>query len=118
MSGVRQEDNYLAIQYLNKTEKYPIEALCTKIHVNRSVYYKWLKRTSSKSQQINEQLVEWIKKLYEEQKGILGYRQMTIIVNREYNVNYNKKRIRRLMQILHLQSVCRKKKKQLHKIYT
>lgn len=100
----------MAIQYLNKTEKYPIDKLCAKLHICRSAYYKWLKREPSKSQQINEQLVEWIKELYEEQNGILGYRQMTITVNREHNTHYNKKRIRRLMQILHLKSVCRKKK--------
>lgn len=110
VSGVRQEDSYIAIQYLNKTEKYPIEKLCSKLHINRSAYYKWLKRESSKSQQVNEQLIEWIKELYEEQNGILGYRQMTITVNRVHKTTYNKKRIRRLMQILHLQSVCRKKK--------
>ena len=107
---MRQEDSYIAIQYLNKTEKYPIEKLCSKLHINRSAYYKWLKREPSKGQQVNEQLIEWIKELYEEQNGILGYRQMTITVNRVHKTAYNKKRIRRLMQILHLQSVCRKKK--------
>ena len=110
VSGVRQEDSYLAIQYLNKTKKYPIEKLCAKLHICRSAYYKWLKREPSRHQRTNEQLVEWIKELYEEQNGILGYRQMTITVNRVHETNYNKKRIRRLMQILHLQSVCRKKK--------
>ncbi len=35
---------------------------------------------------------------------------MTLTVNREYNVHYNKKRIRRLMQLLHLKSVCRRKR--------
>ena len=54
--------------------------------------------------------MEWIKELYEEQNGILGYRQMTITVNRRHETHFNKKRIRRLMQILHLKSVCRKKK--------
>ena len=78
VSGVRQEDSYIAIQYLNKTEKYPIEKLCSKIHINRSAYYKWLKREPSKGQQVNEQLIEWIKELYEEQNDILGYRRMTI----------------------------------------
>ena len=110
VSGVRNEDSYIAIQYLNKTEGYPIHKLCEKLHICRSAYYKWLKREPSKSQQINEQLIEWIKELYEEQNGILGYRQMTITVNRVHKVNYNKKRIRRLMQILNLKSVCRKKK--------
>ncbi len=110
VSGVRQEDSYIAIQYLNKTEKYPIEKLCAKLHICRSAYYKWLKREPSKHQKTNEQLVEWIKELYEAQNGILGYRQMTITVNREHKTHFNKKRIYRLMQILHLQSVCRKKK--------
>lgn len=110
VSGVRQEDSYIAIQYLNKTEKYPIDKLCAKLHICRSAYYKWLKREPSQHQKTNEQLVAWIKELYEEQNGILGYRQMTITVNRVHKTNYNKKRIRRLMQILHLQSVCRKKK--------
>ncbi len=110
VSGVRQEDSYTAIQYLNKTEKYPIDKLCGKLHICRSAYYKWLQREPSQHQKTNEQLVEWIKELYEEQNGILRYRQMTITVNRVHKTNYNKKRIRRLMQILHLQSVCRKKK--------
>ena len=110
VSGVRQEDSYIAIQYLSRTEKYPIDKLCSKLHICRSAYYKWLKRNPSKHQKENEQLVKWIKELYEEQNGILGYRQMTITVNRIHETNYNKKRVRRLMQILHLQSVCRKKK--------
>ncbi len=110
VSGVRQENEYIAIQYLNRTEKYSIEKLCAKLHINRSSYYKWLKRQPSSRQIENEQIIEWIKELYEEQNGILGYRQMTITVNRTHKVQYNKKRIRRLMQILHLQSVCRRKR--------
>lgn len=110
VSGVRQEDSYIAIQYLNKTEKYSVEKLCERLHVCRSAYYKWLKREPSQHQRTNEQLIEWIKELYEEQNGILGYRQMTITINRIHETKYNIKRIRRLMQILHLQSVCRRKK--------
>lgn len=96
---------------MNETEKYPIIKLCKSIHVARSAYYKWLERTPSESQQVNEQIAEWIKQHYEETNGILGYRQMTITINREHEVHYNKKRIHRLMQILHLKSVTRVKKK-------
>ena len=95
---------------MNETKKYPVEKLCQKLHIARSAYYKWLKRTPSKSQLANEELVEWIKELYEEQNGILGYRQMTITVNRRHKTQFNRKRIRRLMQILNLKSVCRRKK--------
>lgn len=69
---------YLAVRYLNDTDRYSVKRLCRLIHLNRSAYYKWLKRTPSRSQQLNEQIVKWIKELYEEQNGILGYRQMTI----------------------------------------
>jgi len=110
VSGVRNEVSYIAIQYMNQTEGYPIEKLCESLHICRSAYYKWLKREPSQHQKTNEQLIEWIKELYEEQNGILGYRQMTITINRTHSVKYNKKRIYRLMQMLHLKSVCRKKK--------
>ena len=95
---------------MNEAEHYPILKLCTAVHVARSAYYKWLHRTPSNSQQVNEQLVEWIIQHYEERNGILGYRQMTVVINREHDVHYNKKRIYRLMQILHLKSVTRVKK--------
>ena len=111
VSGVRQEDSYIAIRYLHDTEKYPIIKLCAVLNINRSSYYKWLKRKPSINQLQNEEIIGWIKELYEEQNGILGYRQMTIAINRAHNVCYNKKRIRRLMQILGLKSVCRIKKK-------
>ena len=98
------------MKHLNDTEKYSVKKLCSLIHLNRSAYYRWLKRTPSCSQQVNERIATWIKELYEEQNGILGYRQMTITLNREHSTQYNHKRIYRLMNILHLQSVCRKKK--------
>ncbi|WP_213587799.1 IS3 family transposase, partial [Paenibacillus sp. J2TS4] len=51
------------------------------------------------------------KDAYEEKDGILGYRQMTIKLNREHHLNVNHKRIYRLMGILGLKSVCRRKRK-------
>jgi putative transposase len=52
-----------------------------------------------------------IKEAYEEKNGILGYRQMTIKLNRERNLNINHKRIYRLMHILNMKSVCRRRRK-------
>lgn len=96
---------------MNEADNYPIQKLCKAVRIARSAYYKWLRRIPSHNQQVNEQLAEWIKQNYEERNGILGYRQMTVVINRKHNVNYNKKRIYRLMQILHLKSVTRIKKK-------
>lgn len=60
---------------------------------------------------MNKELILLIKDAYRERKGILGYRQMTIKLNREHNFHVNHKRIYRLMKILHLHSICRKKRK-------
>ncbi len=68
------------------------------------------KERKNRNELLNEQIVEWIKALYIEQNGILGYRQMTIAINWDYHAHFNKKRIRSLMRALHLQSVCRKKR--------
>jgi transposase InsO family protein len=56
-------------------------------------------------------LLVLIKDAYEERNGILGYRQMTIKLNRENNFTVNHKRIYRLMQIFNLKSVCRRRRK-------
>ena len=110
MGEVRQEPAYLAIEYLHDTENYSISKLCTALRIPRCSYYKWLKRDKNRNELLNEQIIEWIKALYIEQNGILGYRQMTIAINRNYQTRFNKKRIRRLMRALQLQSVCRKKR--------
>ena len=110
MGEVRQEPSYLAIQYLYETKKYPLSKLCAALHIPRCSYYKWIKRTKNRNERLNEQIIEWIKALYIEENGILGYRQMTIAINRIHHTAFNAKRIRRLMRALHLQSVCRKKR--------
>lgn len=110
MGEVRQEPSYLAIQYLHEIKKYPVSKLCAALHIPRCSYYKWTKREKNSNELLNEQITEWIKALYMEENGILGYRQMTIAINRIHHTTYNVKRIRRLMRALHLQSVCRKKR--------
>ena len=110
MGEVKQEPSYLAIQYLHDTKNYPISKLCAALHIPRCSYYKWLKRDKNRNELLNEQIIEWIKALYIEQNGVLGYRQMTIAISRNHQTHFNKKRIRRLMRALQLQSVCRKKR--------
>lgn len=101
----------MAIRYLNETKSYPISKLCEIIGIQRSSYYKWLGRKESDNEKFNRELLLKIKDAYEEKNGILGYRQMTIKLNREHNLNVNYKRIYRLMHIINLKSVCRRKRK-------
>jgi transposase InsO family protein len=111
LSQVRYETIYLAIRDLHDTKSYPIKELCEIIGIQRSSYYKWLNRKESDNEKFNKELLPIIKEAYEERNGILGYRQMTIKLNREHYLHVNHKRIYRLMNILNLKSVCRRKRK-------
>ena len=111
LSQIQNETIYLAIQETHDETGCSISELCVFEGIPRSSYYKWLNRTESKNEQFNGQLLPLIKEAYEEKDGILGYRQMTIKLNRENDFHVNQKRIYRLMQILGLRSVCRRKRK-------
>jgi transposase InsO family protein len=88
-----------------------VTELCAIARIRRSSYYKWLKRKECCNEEFNKKLLSMIKDAYEEKNGILGYRQMTLKLNREHCIRVNHKRIYRLMRILHLKSVCRRKRK-------
>ena len=111
---MRQEHIYIAIEFLNTHMGYSIKEICIALKLNRSSYYKWKKRKQSKSELLNVQITEYIKEFYEESNGVLGYRQMNIVLNREKSDELphrvNVKRVRRLMRILGLKSVIRKKR--------
>ncbi|QNO16629.1 IS3 family transposase [Alkalicella caledoniensis] len=102
---------YLTIHELHDTKGYALTKLCNFAGIERSSYYKWLNREASGNEQFNKTLIPLIRDAYEERGGILGYRQMTIKLNREQEFHVNHKRIYRLMKILGLKSVCRRKRK-------
>ncbi|WP_372486481.1 IS3 family transposase [Brevibacillus laterosporus] len=52
-----------------------------------------------------------IKDAYVKRDGILGYRQMTIKLNRQHNLTVNHKRIYRLMCILQIKSYAAERKR-------
>ena len=88
--------------------------ICIALKLNRSSYYKWKKRKQSKRELLNLQITEYVKEYYEESNGVLGYRQMSITINREkideLPHRINVKRIHRIMRILGLKSVIRRKR--------
>jgi len=77
----------------------------------RSSYYKWLSRKETDEEKLNHELSQLIIEYHDEFKGILGYRRMTLWINKRNQSNYNKKRIRRLMKMLGISSVIRRKRK-------
>ena len=95
---------------MNDEFNYPITWLCTKLELNHSSYYKWLKRKPSNRQIENEKLAEQITEMYNKHNGVFGTKMMTIHINRKYDANYNHKRIHRVMRVLGLYSVIRRKR--------
>ncbi|WP_423364702.1 IS3 family transposase [Mycoplasma sp. P36-A1] len=88
-----------------------IKFTCKILKLNRSSYYKWLKRSESKQDIENIEIYKFIKQKQEEYKYIFGYRIMCAMVNREFCANYNPKRIYRIMKISNLQAKIRKSSK-------
>lgn len=108
---MRNETRYLAIREIHNEKNSSISELCMIAEISRSAYYQWLNRQAGENETFNHDLLGLIKDAYEETNGILGYRQMTIKINREHDFHVNHKRILRLMRILQLKSVCRRKRK-------
>lgn len=85
--------------------------LCEILLIKRGSYYKWLNRIETEEEKLNHELSQLIIEYHDEFKGILGYRRMTLWINKRNQTNYNKKRIRRLMRMMGISSVIRRKRK-------
>lgn len=85
--------------------------MCDILKVSRSGYYKWLAQHNDPQMSEEDLLCERIFLLHQKHKGIYGYRRITQALNREGSKQYNVKRIRRLMQLMGLQSVIRRPRK-------
>ena len=115
LSGIRQADAYQVIKELHEERGWQIYKLCSAAGVSRAGYYKWINRTVSQKQTEDEKLARLIAEIYQAQRGIPGYRQMKIILERRYGLKCNLKRVYRLMRVLGLRSVCRKKNRRYKK---
>jgi len=107
---VRLEYKYLAIESLNKEKRYPITILCDILSLNRSSYYKWLRRDGSAREAKDAELIKYMCILYQDSNGIFGYRRMQLNMRRRFHLHYNKKRVYRVMQAIGMKSVIRRKR--------
>ncbi len=108
---VRQEIKYRTIKELHEEKKYPIRTMCEILEIPHSSYYKWLKRKETEQEKIDYELCQIIQGYHDTFKGILGYRRMTLWINRLKHKQYNVKRIRRLMRLIGIKSKIRLKRK-------
>ena len=106
----RKNAKFMAIQFYDDTEGWPVEWMCEKLNVSRAGYYKWKKHEKTKEEQENERLAELIREYDELFHHTLGYRRMTGYINRLNNTQYGEKRIHKIMQKLGIHSIIRPKK--------
>ena len=91
---------------MHEKEAHPIENICRILDLNRSSYYKWLKRSKSAREYENDEVLHKLGCLYAEFNGTYGYRRLTDELNARY------KSIYRLTQLVGLKAVIRRKRPQ------
>ena len=99
---------YLAIRELHEDQDYSINWMCRKLEISRAAYYKWLNRDIPVKELEDIEIAGKIEERHERYGGILGYRRMTIFLNREEGTDYKPKRIRRIMRITGIHSSIRR----------
>ncbi|UFJ61222.1 IS3 family transposase [Brevibacillus sedimenti] len=86
---------------------YPITELSKLLGVSRSGYYRYL---AQKEWDRDGELKQQIQTIYDERKGIYGYRRIQAELLRQYGKVVNHKKVLRLMQILGLKAIIRGKR--------
>ncbi len=109
LSGVRQEHLYRCIQEMHGNG-YAIAEMCDILDLNRSSYYKWLRRSKSSREVENEVLLHDIGMIYAEHNSTYGYRRIADEYNATHEKRYNLKRFYRLAHLVGLLAVIRRKR--------
>ena len=89
--------------------------MCRILGISKASYYKWVHRTIPQAEQENLLLAELIREYDEQYNHILGYRRMTVWINRLNGTHFSRNRIHRIMQAIGIHSVIRKQPKKYKK---
>lgn len=84
--------------------------VCEVLGISRSSYYKNKNRIKPKKEKLDVLLCSLIKEYHSTFDGILGYRRMTMFINRLNQQSYSEGYIHRLMQYLKISARIRRKK--------
>ncbi|WP_231385231.1 IS3 family transposase [Candidatus Stoquefichus massiliensis] len=87
---------------------YSVQWMCKHLNISRASYYKWYKRDVPQKEIDDISLSKTIEEYHERFHGILGYRRVTMFINRDLNENYSPKRVHRIMKILDIHSGIRR----------
>lgn len=109
MSKVRQETEYKTIDFF-KDKGYEITMLCEILDISRSTYYKYKNRIKPEKESQDELLCSLINEYHSTFDGILGYRRMTMFINKLNQKSFSEGYIHRLMNVLGVKARIRRKK--------
>lgn len=109
LNGVRQECLYLCVQEI-RMQGYAVSEICDILELNRSSYYKWTRRSRSRREIENENLLHEICMIYSEHNATFGYRRIADEYNATHEKKYNLKRFYRLTHIAGVLAVIRRKR--------
>lgn len=98
------------IELINTDSRYTIKELCSLFLVSRAAYYKYINKNTSDSELRDKYIIDRIIELNEKHKGILGYRRMTMYINKELETNHSLNYIRRLMRLVGIKAIIRQKR--------
>lgn len=115
LGKVRFESKYLAIQHFYAEKGWSIRWMCRQLGISKAAYYKWQHRPVSQAEQENLLLAELIREYAEQYNHILGYRRMTVWINRLNGTHFSKNRIHRIMKVIDVHSAIRKQPKKYKK---
>jgi len=90
--------------------------MCQQLDITRAAYYKWLHREIPEAEQENILLAQLIREYDDRFNHILGYRRMTLYINRLNNKHYSKNRVHRVMKVINIHSVIRRKRKKYQSV--
>lgn len=93
-----------------KEKGYPVTILCEFLDVSRSGYYKYKNREKPEKEKQDELLCSLITEYHSTFDGILGYRRMTMFINRLNHKSFSQGYIYRLMKYLDISARIRRKK--------
>lgn len=113
MNGVRHEYQYLVVQEMAQ-QGHTVAELCRALSISRSAYYKWLRRTPSAREQENRRILAEMRLIYQQYRGIYGYRRLADEYNAIHHTHYNEKRFHRLAKIGKLRAIIRTKQPAAH----
>lgn len=88
----------------------PVDFVCQELNIARSAFYKHMHRVIPKKQRQDELVSTLIQEYHVAYDGILGYRRMSMFINRLNQTTYSEAYIHRLMKKLNIKARIRVKK--------